>query len=354
VIQTIPTVNRLSLHKDIRQFTDTFDFDISYRIDANIDLHSHDFVEFYFMLDGAKFQIGCGFVEDFVSETSSNQHHFQANGRDFLGQLFNLNFLQAFPFKETTMINFLNACIANAYMPKYLDYKKIPNRVINNGAYAGSLVIQELTDAKIAPIVQSTADEVYNVVYQNRLGQLVVWGRNSPDEIGGAGHSLNEIGDPNVMKFQLRENFSKVFSECKVFYTGGEGNLDYKNTPSQLLKNTEPKAREIYQPEIRTFQTSTLIKTAGQVTIGDKKDQYAASILRKSNQNLTQIMISTSRPFFVTRNLERIPYEVNQLWSIRSQRHGINQLMRLVAISYAQESSSLTVDLLFIGKDTLT
>ena len=206
MIQTIPTVNRLSLHKDIRQFTDTFDFDISYRIDDKIDLHSHDFVEFYFYRDGQKFQIGCGFVEDFVSETSATAHTFQANGRDFLGHLFNIPFLEASPFKETSMLNFLNYCIKKSYMPEYLNFKKQPNAVVDNGAYKDLLIIPELTDAKIAPVVQSMTEEVFNIVYQNRFGQLVVWGRNAPNEIGGPGHSLNEVGDPNVMKFQLREN----------------------------------------------------------------------------------------------------------------------------------------------------
>ena len=354
VIYQIPVMNRLSLHKDIRQLTDTFDFDINYRLSDKIDLQSHDFVEFYFLLNGNKHQISCGFVEDFVSETTATAHHFQANGRDFLGQLFNLNFIKAFPFKETTMLGLVSACVENAYLPEYAKLKNLPQIVVDNGAYAGSLIVPELTDSKIAPILQSTADEVFNIVYQNRFGQAVVWGRNYSYDLVIFGHSLNDTNDPNVMKFQLRENFSKVFSECKVFYTGGENNLDYKNTPSKLLANTEPKARNIYQPEIRTFQTSTLIRTKGEIGVFDKKDQLAASILRKSNQNLTQILISTSRPYFVTKAGGLIPYEINQLWQINSERHKISQRMRCAAISYNHTPEGMTVDLLFIGSDTLT
>ena len=123
---------------------------------------------------------------------------------------------------------------------------------------------------------------------------------------------------------------------------------------AQPLKNTEPKAQRINQPEIRTFQSSTLITTKGQINYLDKKDQLAASILRKSNQNLTQVLITTSRPYFVTRAGGLIPYEVNQLWQINSERHKISQRMRCAAISYNQTPEGMTVDLLFIGRDTLT
>ena len=351
-ITEVPLVNRISLNKDIRQLCDSFDFDFIYRLSDSIDLKSHDFVEFYFIMDNAKFQVGCGFIEDFVKETSANTHRFQANGRDFLGQLFNLPFLKAKPFDQTTISKFTDYCLTDAYLPEYLGIKGITRKVIDKGAFTGPIIVPELTDAKIGPVLQHTADEVFNLVYQNRFGQVVIWGRSSLDDLK-TNQVISEYSDDNSMKLVLRENYSKVFSEVKVLYTGGEANIDYQTTPSNPVFNSDPKARQIFQPEVRSFQTSTLITTSGAVSLQNKKDQLAASILRKSNQNLTQVVISCNNPFYVAADGTKIPYEVNQLWKIDAPSYKINEEMRLVGIGYTQDEASLKVELLFIGKDTL-
>lgn len=371
-IKEIPVMNRLTLNKDIRQLCDSFDFEVSYRLSDKIDLHSHDFVEFYFIFNGERFQVGCGFIEDLTSKTSSTSHRFQANGRDFLGQLFNLNFLVAAPFKQATLLQFAKSCVADAYLPEYLKTKGWTRTVMESGSYQHPLIIPQLTDSKRAPILQSMADEIFNTVYQHREGQMMIYGRahkndtymndrgkvivanvaNANDIV--VNHTLNEFGDRNVTEMTLKESFSKVFSECKVFYTGGENGIDYNHTPSRPIFNSEKKARQIYQPEIRTFQTSTLITTAAESTLFSKMEQYAASILRKSNQNLTQIVIMTPTPFYVTSDGQRIPYEVNQVWTIVSPSHDLNDQMRLVGIGYTQDESSLMVQLLFILRDSLT
>ena len=370
-ITAVPVMSHFSLSKDIRQLCDTFDFEIEYRLSENIDLHSHDFVEFYFMVSGTKFQIGCGFIEDLTSEVTPSAHKFKANGRDFLGQLFSINFLQANPVDQTTLVHFAEICIQKSYLPTYLAFRHRTRAIMDLGAYKGSVTIHELTDQKIAPVLQSTADEIFNTVYQDREGRLVIYGRvhagdtylapdgkitvankKNPHDMVVA-QTISESGDSNVQTLTLKEQFTKVFSECKVFYTGGEQNLAYANTPSQSVFNSEPKARQIYQPEIRTFQTSTLVTTPS-IEIATKKDQYAASIIRKSNQNLCQIIIGTTLPYYVTPSGDRIAYEVNQVWGISAPSHQINEQMRLVGIGYTQDASSLQVQLLFVKRDTLT
>lgn len=353
-IDSIPVLNRVTLNKDIRTMTDTFDFDISYRLSEKIDLRSHDFVEFYFIIDDAKFQVGCGFVEDFVKRTSASSHNFQANGRDFLGQLFNLPFLEAKRYDQTSLQKFAFKCIENAYLPEYLALKGInaSRAVVNDGAYTGPLLVPELSDAKIAPVLQQTADETFNIVYQNRFGQMVLWGRGSLNNLD-TGLTLNELGDVNVKDFTLRQNYSKVFSEVKVLYTGAEANIDFANTPSKRIANLDKRARQIFQPEIRSFQTGTLITYSGKVSVNDAKDMLAASLLRKSNQNLYQVVIQTSTPFFIAGDGSKVPYEVNQLWTIRSESHDLNEKMRLAGVSYTQDDSNLNVQLLFIPKDSL-
>lgn len=369
-ITSIPVMSHMTLNKDIRQLCDVFDFEIEYRLSEKIDLHSHDFVEFYFMFNGVRFQIGCGFIEDLTSEVGPSAHKFKANGRDFLGQLFNLNFLQAAPVKQTTLLSFAEVCIKDSYLPKYLAFKGQTRLVYDHGAYQGTLTISELTDQKIAPVLQSTADEIFNTVYQDRYGRLVIYGRvhagdtfKMPDGKQGVANVANphdfvvnrtlyETGDQNVQTMTLKEQFSKVFSECKVFYTGGEHNLAFDHTPSLSVYNSEPRARYINQPEIRTFQTATLVTTPD-ISFGTKKDQLAASIIRKSNQNLCQIIIGATLPYHVEKDGSLKAYEVNQIWNISAPSHQINEPMRLVGVGYTQDQSSLQVQLLFVKRDTL-
>lgn len=384
-IEKFPLLSRISINKDIRQLCDSFDFEIAFRVSEKIDLHSHDFVEFYILLDGNKFQVCCGYLEDFVKETSSNSHTFKANGRDFLGQLFSVPFLIAKPLETTTLPQFVESILGqtytvdkgaqqDTYLSEYLRIKNVPRKVLDLGAYKGPVNIPELSDAKIAPVLQATADEVFTTVYQNRHGQVVLFGRDHEGEIltnnqngdltldksrnpndNDTGLILHELADINTMKFTLRENFSKVYSQVKIFYTGGEGFIGYKNTPSREIFNSEKKARQIFQPEIRSFQTQSLITRAGSlITVSDLKDQQAASIIRKSNQNLTQVVVRTSRPYFIKPDGSKIPYEVNQIWHIKADSFSVNEKMRLVGIGYTYDSSSMDVQLMFIGRDTLT
>jgi len=367
VITTIPAINRVTINKDIRQLTDSFDFDITFRLDSQIDINSHDFVEFYISLnntrlsndknalgvsDGDKFQICCGFIEDFVKEISGNIFRFQANGRDFLGQLFNLPFFDAQPLKSASLYDFLSYSIKNTYMEKYLEHKGIKRIVIESGAYQNPLLVPQLSDAMRAPVLQQTADEVYNIIYQNRFGQAIIWGSD-----GGLAlqipYTLNEKNDFNVNKFTVRENFSRVVSEVKVFWMTGENNIGYSLTPSLPFKNTESRALQVYQPLIRTYQFSSLVTKEAAISAQTDKNNLAKSILRKSNQNLLQVIISTSLPYYIAPDGTHIGYEVNQIWNIKSESFKINDKMRLVGINYSQTDSDFEVQLLFILKDSL-
>lgn len=371
---TVPILNRVSINKDIRQLCDSFDFDISYRLSETIDLRSHDFVEFYFLIDDrtaalynkgvTKFQIACGFVEDFMKETDSTGHRFQGTGRDFLGQLFNVPFLKAKAFDSTTLSAFVKYIInsnfpvggaeQHLYLAEYLNFRNIARQVVNKGAYTGPVVIPELTDSKIAPILQQIVDEIYNVVYQNRHGQVVIWGRDFLADMD-TGLTLRDYQDSNVQRFVVRENYSKVFSEVQVQYTGGANNVDYniKDTVSQRQFNSDSRARQIFQPEIRTFQTSTLITTSGTVDLQDKTRAFAKSILRKSNQNLSMPVITTNYPYFVQADGSKIPYEINQVFTLESTRYSIREKYRLAGIGYSQDDQSLTCQLMFVLYDSL-
>ena len=363
MISEVPLVNSITLNVDARQLATTFDFDILHRFLDKNDLSSHDFVEFYFILKGQPFQVGCGFVEDLVKETGHDSLKFQANGRDFMGQFFNIPFMKAVPISQTTLKSFLGSIVnqnyyvnsekQDTYLAEYCRLKGIARTIVDLGAEGGALTVPQVTDSMIAPVLQNMADEAFNVIYQNRLGQAVIWGRSSIDSVD-TGLTLSSTRDRNVKSLQVKQNYSKVFSEVKVFYTGGEANIDYAATPSNSVFNSDKRARQIFQPSVQTFQTGSLVTTAGVGgDIAAKKDRLAKSILRKSNQNLLGVLIQTDLPFYLAVDGQAIPYEVNQLFTIVDAAHKIEEKMRLAGITYKQTDSQLSVDLLFIPKDTL-
>jgi hypothetical protein len=133
----------------------------------------------------------------------------------------------------------------------------------------------------------------------------------------------------------------------------GEANLDYFSTHSQSIGNTDKKAQQIFQPEVRTFSAPSLVLTAGQVEAKEKMTELAKSIMRKSNQNLTSVIIHTNYPYFIKPSGAKVLYEVNTLYTIFSSYFKINQLMRLVGISYNQDNAQIGVELMFVPKESL-
>lgn len=354
--QTIEGVhfqNSINVNMDMRTLSSTFDFSISFRLSENVDIRSHDFVEFYYKLpNGEEYQFMVGYVEDFVRSTSPNTLTFQANGRDFLGQLFTVPFLVAKTVDQTTITSFLQSVTTSHYQPEYLKFKGISRRVIPDGAYGGIIKIQELGGSRIAPILQSTTDEIFNLVYQNRFGQYVIWGRNTENK-RRTGKTLSDVKDANVSSFSARQNYSKVISEVKILYSGGEQNLNYNLQPSRPFFNSDSRARQIFQPEVRNFETATLITYLGATSVDNAKDMQAKSMMRKSNQNLNQVVIKSSLPFYIGADGQAIPYEVNQVWNIYSEVHGVNEPMKLVGLGISQSSDRLECQMAFIPEDTI-
>lgn len=365
----IPISNRISLNCDMRQLCDSFDFDFLYRREDSIDLESADFVEFYFKIDGMKVQVSCGFIETFVQDTSANQHRFQANGRDFLGQLFNIPFLIANPLAQTSMQQFVkNTCInipakrdddqyiyLNTYLAQYQYYRGVTRYFVDRGAYASTIAVPELTDAKIGPVLQQTIEQVYNVIYLDRFGRVNVYGRDNRYQFD-QDLTLSEFDDLNVESMQFRQDFSRVFSECKVLYTGGLNNVDYdiSKSSSAFLKNSESDAKYIFNPEVRTFQMSSLITMPKNASdFQNRVNQYCASILRKSNQNLYQFVVRTNKPYFLKNDGTKVLYEKGQVFYLMNESRGFYDEMMLVGIGYTQSETSLEVQLMFVPVDSL-
>lgn len=353
-----PRVTSLSFGADARQFTAAFDFEIQFGPYEQLDINSHDFVEFWFWNGNKKHQVGVGFTEDFVKKTNASGNVIQGNGRDFLAQL------MAFPFKARLYKNgpsykqFLNSAVQDTYIIEYLKFRNRSTNIIDLGIYTGPMIFTDSATAPRAQVIQEYADLAMNLIYQDRLGRLVVYGRKSRQlKSDIVGQTLDAQGDLNVVDMQIRQNYSKVYSSCSVLFQG-QDNLDSPSptatVASSAVFNSDPRAKGLSQPLIKIFSTQDLVGTAGSQSADFRRNELAASFIRKSNQNLSMVVVIADSPFYQTNSGQHIPYEIGQIWKIKNDSYKINSDHKLVGIHYQQSSDQLQVQLAFVEPDTLS
>lgn len=355
---SLPAPSSCTYNTDLRLFTDSFDFEIKFPRDMQIDVRSHDFVEFFFMLGGAKFQIGVGFIETLKSHAAADGYTFQGNGRDLLGQMIGIPFKENLHANELTMMNFLPLALGgNSYVYEYLRFRNLSNKIVNRGAYPKLLQFSSTAMVNRGAVIEEYADLAMNRVYLDRLGRVTVYGRPNVDDLL-IPETITHEGDPNVVDLVKTDDFSKVLSEVTVFFVAGQANVDINKNESPAYKNTDPRVSHIYQPYYKTLTIPDLTKLDGrpegnQVAVIALRDRVAKSIIRKSNQSIGAIVVRTPKPFYTNLAGVSTPYEIGQNWTIRSESFGISEVMKLVGIGYHQESMSLDVQLAFVGKDTV-
>lgn len=349
-----PASTTISFNTDMRQFTDAFDLEVEFKIEDKVKIMSHDFVEFFYEFSGQKFQVGVGFLEDFVETTSNSKISIQANGRDLLGQLINVPFSEQLHYNSGVSIEvFAQKSLTGSYVEQYLKLKGMTGMVLNQGAFKGPLLIRTTADQKRGAVLQEYADEIaMNLIYLTRRGRMAIYGRDFRNGVS-TGKTLNHFGDKNVLDFVRRRNFSKVISEARVAYSGGEGNLDINKMPSPVFKNTHPDVSHVYQPFFKVFSSSDLVTLSGQYNVQDRIAAVAKSIIRKSNQNISPVVIKASNPFHTDSFGVMTAYEVGQNWRIKSDVYDINRDMKLAGINYQQNPSSSEFQLMFVDIDTL-
>jgi hypothetical protein len=364
---TVPVLSKLNFTTDVRQFSGAFDLEVELALDEDFDVSSHDFVEFWFLANGAKHQIGVGFLEDFVGDDTPQSAVWQGNGREFAGQLINVPFRKQIQ-SVTSYENFIRTGIAQSYIPKYAAFRSLTDVLSGPNRFAGNITAITQQTMMVGALIQQYADLVLNVAYQNRLGQLEIYGRGTDAVALPLGTAIGALckgfGQTNVTDMQVRQNFSKIFSECTVFWSASQAYIDGGNPTlnSQRFTNSDPRVAQIYQPSMKVFSADDLGNLAGGVSASQRIDQVARSEIRRSMQNVNAITVTTPYPFYTPpvnqsgiqiTNPKVIPFEVQQLWRIRNERRNIDQVMRLVGIHYAQDASSLEVQLAFVEPDTL-
>lgn len=350
--QPIGTI--LNFNTDMRQFTGSFDLDVEFKIEDKVNILPHDFVEFFYDFGNERLQVGVGFLEDFVESVSNSKVSIQANGRDLLGHLINVPFSEQLHYNSGVSIEvFTQKSLENSYVRDYLKIKNITGTVLDQGAFKGPLLIRTTAEQKRGAVLQEYAEDIaMNLIYLTRRGRVAIYGREFRDKVN-TGKTLSHFGDINVLDFVRRRNFSKVITECRVAYSGGEGNLDINKMPSPIFKNTEPEVAHVYQPHFRVFSSSDLVSLSGQYNVQDRIAAVAKSTIRKSNQNISPVVIKPAFPYHVDQSGIKTAYEVGQNWRIKSEVYEINRDMKLAGINYQQSPSSSEFQLMFVDIDTL-
>jgi len=351
-----PKVNVLGFNSDMRRFTGAFEFEVEFGADESVDINSHDFVEFYFFMGSQKFQIGVGFIEDFVKKTSAAGNVLQGNGRDLLAQL------MLFPYKERvyqsglTYREFLTTALDNTYIPTYLKFRNRPTSIVDLGMFNGPMIFTDVATSQRAQVVQEYAELAQNIVYLDRLGRMVVYGRDSRS-LGDTKQTLSSYGDSNVIDISVRQNFSKAYTEVSVIWQGEEnlslGLINHNSVPSSIQKNFDPRLKNMYQPLYKVYSAQDLVGLAGNVGALARIESLAKAAVRKSSQNLSMPIVTVDSPYWVSSTGKLVPYEIGQIWTIRSDAFKINSPHKLVGIDYKQEASSTIVQLAFVEPDTI-
>jgi hypothetical protein len=350
-----PGTTSINFNSDMRQFTGAFDFEVEFPRADRPNINSHDFLEFWTYVKGTRQQLGVGFVEDFVKDTSPSSYLFQGNGRDFLARLMNSPFKTRVVQNNYSFAAFLRDSVSDTYLKEYLAYRNRPAELVDRGLYTGPMIFRDVATSPRASVIQEYAELANNLIYQDRLGRMVAYGRDSRNT-GRTECTLSGEGDENVSKFIERQNYSKVFSASTIIWAGEE-NLDTtaiaaNAVNSRLFLNTDPRAAGLNQPTMKTFSSQDIVSLGG-AAVESRIDSMAKATIRKSNQNLSMPVLTVESPFWRGPKGERLLYETGQIWRLRSQAYGLDAEYKLVGIQYQQNSASLSLQLAFLEPDTL-
>lgn len=343
----------LSYTTNMQQLAGAFELEILFDRTDRPDLRSHDFVEFWFDLNGTRHQVGVGFMEKFNKKQTSSGLMVQANGRELIGQMISLPFKIQQRYDNYLLTRFVDKiCMGEGvYLTEYLKFRNRSDAAVDRGSYRWPMLFVTSAESNRGGVIQEYAELSIACVFQDRLGRVCIYGRNAMDDLR-IPQVLRDFGDPESGEFTIVEDYSKVFSEATVMVPN-EGNVDLPNVFSPCFKNSDPRVKHIYQPLYKTLAIADLISLGGQQDVKSRQEALAKSLIRKSNQNIDNVVVQMTKPFYTTATGEKIPYEMGQNWGLYSDFWGIDTEMKLAGLSYNQQPNALDVQLSFLGKDTL-
>lgn len=361
----VPVASSLNYSTDVRQFSGAFDFSLSLGNGETFVPGSHDLVEFWVEIEQAgprssdkvipktRHQLGVGYLEDFVNDSSESTSDLKANGRDLIGQLVSLAYSgEHLVHHNESLISFTQVSLLNTYLANYLKFRGGLPLINDQGAYPHSLLVVTGNSIKRGATLQNYAELAINLMYQNPRGQVEIYGKQSgnPSPIGVL---CRLPGKSNVSHIRLIDNFSKVVTQCTTQWSTAEEHVKLSKLTSNLVKNTDPRVTHIFQPETKIFSAGEMVSLAGNQTASTRIQSIAKSTIRRSMANVGAVTIVVSEPFYTDEVGNKTVFRVMQDWHIQDPKKGIDKTMRLAGINYSQDFSQQTVQLAFVEPDTL-
>lgn len=347
----------LNYQVDMQQFAGSFDMGLEIQTESDLkDVRSQDFAELFFLLpDQTEHQIGVVYFDDNQKVTNAQGMTRNLNGLELLGQLMDNPFAVTKHSKNTTLSSFVLDAITGEYSGAYLKMKGL-SPVVGIKNYRGPMRISTDLNQNKGPLLQRYADLAVNLIYQNRLGQVVIYGGT------GDGESLGVIEKGvNADSFTVSESYKGVYSEVVTLYASAQASQDKNKVNSPVVKNSDPRVKGILRRPLFKAFTSDQLQYVNE-TPEERITKIAKSLIRKGNANLSKIQVDVQEPFFIAKD-KVIPFEQGQVWTLRSPEPELitkdnldgayeNDYI-LSGIHYGQTEKDLSITLLFIEKGYL-
>lgn len=350
----VPAPTSLNLHLDINSFTLGFDMKVEVDRGEEFLLQSHDLVEFYVLIDGEEVAIATGVIEDFLDTTTETQTTLTSSGRGLLSQLIYTPWTKlVYANQSLSILELIRKACFGMYVEAYAKFKG-QNMISDLGAYPGRLLVSTNAETKRSATLQANADLALNLVYENDKGQIEVYGRNTETNVLGT--LTTERGKANVSDISVKQCMSKVISSCTVMWVQGENMQNAEDIASPRFVNTDQRVtdRGIYHPELKVFSASDMQGLAGQVAPEKRVADVAQSAIRRSNQNLQAVVIDVKEPFYTDEKTgEKTVFKLLQDWRVVHPKRGIDTVMRIAGIVYAQSAGEMSIQLQLFEPDTL-
>ena len=349
---------------DMLNFSDVFDFKIGLPKNETYDFGSHDFCEFFFIVNEQKIPIGVGYIEDFVDTEGVSQIIIATSGRDLMGRLVDVPFRKAIQVNELGLLDIYSRICSGEYVQRYAQIKGRKGYIKTNNHYTGKMLYAANSSQLKGRILQRYTNELaLNVAYSDENGFINIRGRQEkPDVIKG---TLSEDGESrNVSNISVSCKLSQAFSDAVILYNSTETNVADANKAGNPIENSDPRVKGIVNRRfLETINIGEAKDFAGNKDPLKRANEVAWNKIRVSNRELNMVSVTSHLPFVLEKNGEAIPFRLGDFWRLKSYRpkfrtkehpEGEKEVVMLLAgVMYEITETGNVFELLFIEPDTV-
>lgn len=358
---------------DMFNFSDVFDFKVGFPKGADVNIKSHDFVEFgYFVkkdnsikdIESAKYQIGVGYICKFQDSESPTGITFNANGRDLLGRLIDVPFRKSLIVEKQTLTQIFSDICKGEYVESYARMNNRKGFISEDEAYKGVMLYKVSSEQLKGRILQRYTNELaLNVSYSDHNGIIVLRGRKKK-ATSLEGNLFDYGNKKNISNIVVLNDYDSSFSDAVITYSSAEKNVSDANKIGNPIKNLDKRVDGIVDRRlIETINIGEAKDFAGNVDPKSRVNEIANHKIRISNRNLNSIAIQVNLPFVLNDQGQIQFFRVGQFWRINSYRkkfktsekpEGVKAIeMLLAGINYSSSVNGHTFELLFVEPDTV-